>query len=62
MADGLPLLLSVRPRLVLPAGPGDYFASGQVATWGMSSFWGLPEYPATPYYRTYETPVDAGRG
>ncbi len=37
---------------------GDYFADEQVATWGLSSFWGLPEYPATPYYRTFQTPVD----
>lgn len=53
----LPLLLTVVPRLTMPSGPGDYFAQEQVATWGLSSFWGLPEYPATPYYRTYQTRV-----
>lgn len=56
----LPMLLTVQPRLVYPSGPGDYFAAEQVATWGVSSFWGLPEYPHTPYYRTYEAPVDSG--
>lgn len=54
----LPLLVQVQPRLVRPAGPGDYFAEEQVSTWGLSSFWGLPEYPQTPYYRTFETAVD----
>jgi hypothetical protein len=47
----LPLLLQVRPRLVYPAGSGDYFAGEQVATWGVDDFWGLPHYPRTPYYR-----------
>jgi hypothetical protein len=56
----LPLLLSVTPRLSLPMRAGDYFAEEQVATWGLSGFWGLPEYPQTPYYRTYETRVADG--
>ncbi len=56
----LPLLLEVRPTLHRPSGPGDYFAEEQVATWGLSSFSGLPEYPATAYYRTFETAVDTG--
>lgn len=58
--DYVPLLLSVPPRLTLPMRAGDYFAEEQVATWGLSGFWGLPEYPQTPYYRTYETRVAAG--
>ncbi|GGT17434.1 hypothetical protein [Streptomyces sp. KD18] len=55
----LPLLLSVQPRLVIPGKDGDYFSGEQVATWGVNQFWGLPEYPHTPYYRTFETAVDA---
>ncbi|MFI8952216.1 hypothetical protein ACIGO6_37760 [Streptomyces sp. NPDC053750] len=55
----LPLLLSVQPRLVVPGGEGDYFSGEQVTTWGIDQFWGLPEYPHTPYYRTFETAVDA---
>jgi hypothetical protein len=54
-----PLLLQVEPRLIYPAKSGDYFAEEQVATWGLESFWGLPAYPRTPYYRTFETAVDA---
>ena len=54
-----PLPLEIEPRLVHPAGPGDYFTEEQVATWGLEPFWGLPVYPRTPYYRTYETYVDA---
>lgn len=56
----VPLLLSIEPQLRLPSGPGDYFADEQIATWGVDSFWGLPEYPRTAHYRTYETPVDHG--
>jgi hypothetical protein len=53
------MLLQVEPRLVTPSGPGDYFCEEQLNTWSIDGFWGLPEYPATPYYRTYETSVDA---
>jgi hypothetical protein len=53
------MLLAIAPRLVHPMRTGDYFAEEQVATWGVSSFWGLPEYPRTAYYRTFETPVTA---
>ncbi|MEU6768008.1 hypothetical protein ABZ916_36555 [Streptomyces sp. NPDC046853] len=55
----LPLLLSVEPRLVVPGQEGDYFSGEQVTTWGIDQFWGLPEYPHTPYYRTFETAVDS---
>jgi hypothetical protein len=55
----LPLLLSVEPRLIIPGKEGDYFSGEQVTTWGVDQFWGLPEYPRTPYYRTFETAVDA---
>ncbi|MER7727424.1 hypothetical protein [Streptomyces sp. NPDC096323] len=54
----LPLLLSVEPRLVIPGKEGDYFSHEQVTSWGVNQFWGLPEYPHTPYYRTFETTVD----
>jgi hypothetical protein len=56
--DYLPLLIEVAPRLVQPVQEGDYFANEQVETWGVDSFWGLPEYSHTPYYRTFETTVD----
>jgi hypothetical protein len=50
--DYLPMLLELRPRLIMPMRTGDYFAEDQVATWGIDHFWGLPGYPRTPYYRT----------
>ncbi|MFE2095349.1 hypothetical protein [Streptomyces sp. NPDC059460] len=53
------VLLRVEPRLVVPGQEGDYFSGEQVATWGLDQFWGLPEFPYTPYYRTFETTVDA---
>ncbi|MFG2284762.1 hypothetical protein ACGFOU_01560 [Streptomyces sp. NPDC048595] len=56
--DYLPLLLRVEPRLVTPGQEGDYFSDEQVAAWGVDAFWGLPEHPRTPYYRTFETVVD----
>jgi hypothetical protein len=57
--DYLPMLLELQPRLVMPMRPGDYFSEDQVATWGIDSFWGLPEYPRTPYYRTGTRQLDA---
>lgn len=53
----LPLLLRVAPRLVQPGDEYDYFAHEQPATWGVGDD-GLPEDPATPYYRTFATHVD----
>ncbi|WP_309615416.1 hypothetical protein [Salinibacterium sp.] len=50
-ATYLPMLLAVRPKLVMPSGKSDYFAHEQVAHRGIDSFWGLPQYPKTPYYR-----------
>jgi hypothetical protein len=47
----VPMLLRIHPRLVGPHDPGDYFAHDQVEHRGVDSFWGLPEYPATQYYR-----------
>jgi len=52
----IPMLLCIEPTLVRPLEPGDYFAEEQVATWG--GFRGLRDYPQTPYYRTFETPID----
>ncbi len=57
--DYAPFLLAIEPRLVTPSQPGDYFAEEQVTTWGTNGFWGLPEYPHTPYYRTFETAVNS---
>jgi len=53
----LPLLLRIRPELVRPLDPADYFSHEQLATWDLDPFWGLPENPRTPYYRTFETPL-----
>ncbi|MEI2808794.1 MAG: hypothetical protein V9F00_00855 [Nocardioides sp.] len=55
--DYLPLLLEVAPTLVAPHDDLDYFTHEQVATWGIDSFWGLPEDPRSLYYRTFQTRV-----
>ena len=55
----LPMLIEIEPRLVFPLDADDYFANEQVATWNVERFWGLPHYPQTPYYRTFQTPVAA---
>lgn len=57
--DYLPVLLEVHPQLVFPSQVGDYFCEEQVATWGIDPFWGLPENPRTPYYRTPSRVVSA---
>ena len=56
-ASYLPMLLRVTPRLVYPVTADDYYANEQVATWGVDVFWGLPENPRTPHYRTFQTAV-----
>ncbi|MGW5362048.1 hypothetical protein [Actinopolymorpha pittospori] len=56
-AHYLVMLLQITPRLTYPVLDGDYFAHEQVATWGIDGFWGLPENPRTPYYRTFETAI-----
>ncbi|MFJ9822647.1 hypothetical protein ACIRU3_47230 [Streptomyces sp. NPDC101151] len=53
----LPLLLRVEPSLVVPGQDGDYFSHEQPATW--DAVYGPAEHPHTPYYRTFETVVDA---
>jgi len=55
----LPLLLEVQPELVAPHDERDYFTHEQVATWGVDSFWRLPENPHSFYYRTFETRVES---
>src|SRR5690606_8080045 len=48
----------IEPTLVYPMREGGYFAEEQVRTWGVDGFWGLPEYPRTPYYRTATLSLD----
>jgi hypothetical protein len=55
----VPLLIEMSPVMVEPSDSLDYFSHESVATWGRNGFWGLPEYPQTPYYRTFQTAVDA---
>ncbi len=56
----LPLLLELQPRLTYPSDGGDYFSHEQLETWRVDSFWGLPNYPRTPYYRSFQAPVPGG--
>lgn len=51
------MLIDVIPQLVTPGSTFDYFSHEQVATWGVDPVMSSPENPATPYYRTFETPV-----
>jgi hypothetical protein len=44
-------LRRVRPRLVDPGSPEDYFAVEQVASWGVDPSAGVPHDPRTGYYR-----------
>ncbi|HLS26782.1 MAG TPA: hypothetical protein VK063_13005, partial [Beutenbergiaceae bacterium] len=53
----LPVLLEVRPELIAPYDQRDYFTHEQLATWQPDSFWALPEFPRSFYYRTFETAV-----
>lgn len=53
----LPVLLELRPVLVTPMHEGDYFADEQVEHRGPDSFWGLPHFPQTQYYRGDTLPI-----
>lgn len=56
------LLVQCVPRRVLPSEPGDYFREEQTALWGVESFWGLPHYTRTEYYRTTRLSMTNARG
>jgi hypothetical protein len=51
------LLIEMTPQLVEPGSVSDYFSHEQISTWGVDPAVGSPENPATPYYRTFETPL-----
>ena len=53
----IPLLIEMNPVMTVPGDDHDYFAHEQVDTFGIDTFWGLPQYPKTAYYRTFETVV-----
>lgn len=55
------LLLEITPQLVELGSSSDYFNHEQVATWGVDPAVGVPEDPGTPYYRTFESPVEKDR-
>jgi hypothetical protein len=56
------LLVECLPRRVVPSEAGDYFREEQVALWGINSFWGLPHYTKTEYYRTDPIKMSNSRG
>jgi hypothetical protein len=56
------MLVECVPRRVMPSEPGDYFREEQVALWGGNSFWGLPHYTKTEYYRTDPISMTNARG
>lgn len=55
------LSLSIHPRYVQLGTPDDYFMTEDIQTWGVDSFWGLPHYPKTHYYRETDLVVDDRR-
>jgi hypothetical protein len=55
------LLLEFTPQFVEPGSSSDYFSQEQVKTWGVDPVVGVPDDPGTPYYRTFEAPVETDR-
>ena len=51
------LLLQIVPTLVQPGSAEDYFSREQIDLWGVDSFWGLPHFTKTPYYRIASQPL-----
>jgi hypothetical protein len=62
VGDYSTMLLKCVPKRIVPAEPGDYFRDEQVALWGVDSFWGLPHYTKTEYYRTEPMRMTNARG
>jgi hypothetical protein len=56
------LLQEVRPYLVRPGEKNDYFVDEQVALWGVDTFWGMPHFPKTEYYRLLTRVIKDGCG
>jgi hypothetical protein len=50
-------LLDAPPKLVWPGDEDDYFTHEQLDLWEIDPFWGLPNNPRVPYFRTASTPV-----
>ncbi len=46
------MLTELRPDLVQPGDPADYFSHAQLALWGIDPAVGKPHDPQTEYYRT----------
>lgn len=55
------LLLELHPRLISPGSEHDYFVKDQVTTWGIDPVIRSAEPAGTPYYRSFEAPIDAER-
>lgn len=56
------MLSEIRPKLVAPGDPNDYFTHEQVRLWGITDVTGLPHYPATKYYRLATKHLGERRG
>jgi hypothetical protein len=50
-------LLDVMPKLVWPGEDDDYFTHEQLDLWEIDPFWGLPNSPRVPYFRTADVRV-----
>jgi hypothetical protein len=50
-------LLDALPKLVWPGDEDDYFTHEQLDLWEIDPFWGLPNNPRVPYFRTASVPV-----
>lgn len=50
-------LLDATPMLVWPGDGHDYFTHEQLDVWEIDPFWGLPNNPRVPYFRTANLPV-----
>lgn len=56
------LLSEVQPKIVVPGDENDYFTHEQIELWSMDSFWELPHFPKTEYYRLTTQLLQEQRG
>lgn len=52
------LRFTVHPRFIRIGTEHDYFTKEDIETFGLDSFWGLPHYPKTNYYREIDIEIN----
>jgi hypothetical protein len=60
LPDGeyVPILFEIEPKLIKPLSENDYFIKEQLDLWGIDSFYDLPHFTKTEYYRLKDKQIN----